>query len=76
MVNAADRQGFGSMELTRDTAGDFTITIAPQAQPGDWLPAPKAGSFTLLLRLYDTPVGPGSALSSQQVPAITRRSCG
>jgi hypothetical protein len=76
VANPAGRESFGSMELTRDAAGDFTIVVAATAQPGDWLPAPPSGAFTLLLRLYDTPIGASSALTPAQVPTITRRACG
>jgi hypothetical protein len=73
--NAAQRQGFSSAELSRDAQGGFSIAIASQAQPGDWLPAPAAGGFVLFLRLYDTPIGAGAALTSAQVPTITRLAC-
>ncbi|SDR54982.1 hypothetical protein SAMN05519103_05010 [Rhizobiales bacterium GAS113] len=75
VANAARRQSFSSTELTRDAQGGFNIAVASQAQPGDWLPAPAAGGFVLYLRLYDTPIGAGAALGSEQVPTIVRLAC-
>jgi hypothetical protein len=73
--NAAQRQSFTSTELSRDAKGGFTISVASQAQPGDWLPAPAKGDFLLLLRLYDTPIGTGVSVTREQVPAVTRLAC-
>jgi hypothetical protein len=73
--NAARRQSFSSTELSRDDKGRYEISIASDAQPGDWLPAPANGGFILLLRLYDTPVGAGASVTRQQVPAIARQAC-
>jgi hypothetical protein len=74
--NAARRQSFSSTELSRDAQGGFDIAVAAQPQAGDWLPAPAMGRFVLLLRLYDTPIGAGASLASEQVPAIARLACG
>ena len=52
-----DRHGFTSEEIVRDTDGRFTIAVAPQARPGNWLPTGGIERYTLVLRLYDTPVG-------------------
>jgi hypothetical protein len=73
--NAARRQSYSSTELSRDDKGRYEISVASDVQPGDWLPAPDKGRFTLLLRLYDTPVGAGASVTRQQVPAISRQAC-
>ena len=73
--NEARRQSFSSTELTRDEKGRFAISVASDAQPGDWLPAPTKGGFVLLLRLYDTPIGVGASVTREQVPAIARLAC-
>jgi len=73
--NAASRQSFSSTELSRDPQGGYSIMVASQAQPGDWLPAPASGGFVLFLRLYDTPIGAGASLTSAQVPTISRLAC-
>jgi len=74
--NEAHRQAFSSTELTRDDTGGYAISIAADVRPGDWLPAPASGGFLLLLRLYDTPIGAGASVTSEQVPAISRLACG
>jgi hypothetical protein len=76
VANAARRQSFSSTELSRDAQGGFGIAVASQAQAGDWLAAPTTGGFVLFLRLYDTPIGAGASLTSEQVPAIARVACG
>jgi hypothetical protein len=75
VANAAQRQSFTSTELSRDAKGDFAITVAAEAEPGDWLSAPAHAGFVLLLRLYDTPIGTGVSVTREQVPAITRLTC-
>ena len=74
-MNAAQRQSFTSNELSRDPKGGFAITVASEAEPGDWLPAPPNAGFVLLLRLYDTPIGTGVSVTREQVPVITRLTC-
>lgn len=72
--NPTGRSSFNSTEVSRDGTGTFRIAIASQVQPGDWLPAPE-GRFVLLLRLYDTPIGAGAAITGAQVPTISRLAC-
>ncbi|KQS81919.1 MULTISPECIES: DUF1214 domain-containing protein [Methylobacterium] len=71
------REGFTSTEVLRTADGRFTITLAPDVQPGNWLPSPRAsGPVRLALRLYDTPVAASvGSLDRSAVPAITRVGC-
>ncbi len=71
------REGFTSTEVLRAADGRFTITLAPDVQPGNWLPSPRAsGPVRLALRLYDTPVAASvGSLDRSSVPAITRLGC-
>ncbi|MGL5362796.1 MAG: DUF1214 domain-containing protein [Bosea sp. (in: a-proteobacteria)] len=70
------RTGFSDAEVTRRENGQLAIGLSNEALPGDWLPLPKSGGFTLVLRLYDTPVsGTASELSTGQLPRIERVSC-
>lgn len=71
------REGFTSTEVLRTADGRFTITLAPDVQPGNWLPSPRAsGPVRLALRLYDTPVAASvGSLDRSSVPAITRLGC-
>src|ERR1700761_8492349 len=36
--NTLDRHGFTSEEILREADGHFTINVAPQVRPGNWLP--------------------------------------
>jgi hypothetical protein len=76
VANTIDRHGFTSAEIVRDTGGDFGITVAPRARPGNWLPSGGVEQFVLVWRLYDTPIGVASLTTREgPMPAITRRSC-
>ena len=55
--NAADRYGFTSQEIARQSDGIFEIVLAPRARPGNWLPTGGIDRYVVVLRLYDTPVG-------------------
>lgn len=70
------RTGFTSTEVLRETDGSFWITLSRDLSPGNWLKLPSAGEFTLVIRLYDTPVAAGSAaLEAHALPSIQRLGC-
>ncbi|KOX43664.1 hypothetical protein ADL19_27190 [Streptomyces purpurogeneiscleroticus] len=71
------REGFTSNEVLRAPDGWFSIVLAPDVQPGNWLPSPRAtGPVRLALRLYDTPVAASvGSLDRSSVPAVTRLGC-
>ena len=74
--SALGRSGFTSSEILRADDGTFSILLSPSVRPGNWLQLPDAGAFTLVLRLYDTPVAAGSAaLDKRVVPDIQRLEC-
>jgi len=73
--NPAERNGFTSAEILRDSAEDATIATGPQPLPGNWLPT-AAGAFTLTLRLYDSPISTGlGTKDTVPLPAIERGTC-
>jgi hypothetical protein len=49
--------------------GTYTIKLSAEKQAGHWLPIPKTGDFSLLLRLYK----PNGALNG--LPVLTKESC-
>jgi hypothetical protein len=55
--NAMQRYGFTSQELVRGADGGFEIRVAARARAGNWLPTGGIERYSLMLRLYDTPVG-------------------
>lgn len=75
MTNAVQRSGFHSREVLRRPDGSFTISVAPQAEPGNWLPVTAGGRFFLTLRLYDTPLTSSARPTTIVMPAIRRTAC-
>jgi hypothetical protein len=73
----AVREGFTSTEVLRAADGRFSVVLAPDVQPGNWLPSPReSGPVRLALRLYDTPAAASvGSLDRDSVPAITRLGC-
>jgi hypothetical protein len=75
MPNPAQRFGISSREILRRTDGTFTIVVAPRVQPGNWLPVSARTAFTLVLRLYDTPLTSAARPSGLIMPAVRRVAC-
>ena len=76
VANSVDRHGFTSEEIVRDSDGQLTITVAPLARPGNWLPTGGIEKFTLLWRLYDTAIGVATRTTKEgPMPSITRQGC-
>jgi hypothetical protein len=76
VANAVDRYGFTSHEIVRRNDGHFTISISPRARSGNWLPSGGIGSYELVLRFYDTPVGVATRAGREApMPAIVTRAC-
>jgi hypothetical protein len=74
--NKAQRFGFTSAEVVRAADGSFTITVAPDARPGNWLPVGDAKAYVLMLRLYDTLLDFGTTrLGAAALPKIERGRC-
>ncbi|MBI5262545.1 MAG: DUF1214 domain-containing protein [Bradyrhizobium sp.] len=57
VANSLQRYGFTSQEIIRQSDGSFEIHVASRARAGNWLPTGGIERYTLMLRLYDTPVG-------------------
>jgi hypothetical protein len=55
--NSLSRNNFTSQEIARKSDGSFTIRAAPRAREGNWMPTGGIDRYTLVMRLYDTPVG-------------------
>ena len=75
MPNAARRTGFHSREVLRHQDGSFAITVAPDVHSGNWLPVTTSGPFTLVFRLYDTPLTTGGEVSDTDMPSIVQEGC-
>jgi hypothetical protein len=76
VANALDRHGFTSEEITRDADGRFSISVAPDARPGNWLPTGGIERYVLAWRLYDTPIGVATRTTKEgPMPVIARKGC-
>lgn len=76
VANPAERYGFTSADILRMDGEPVTITVAPDARSGNWLPSGRGDHFLLLLRLYDTGLSTvGAKLDAATMPKITRVSC-
>ncbi len=74
--NRAGRYGLTSGALLRAADGAFTIALAREARPGNWMPLGDKSRFSLVLRAYQAN---SSALSDAfeglALPAISRGAC-
>lgn len=71
-----ERSGFSSAEILYEDNGRFFVALSRDAKPGNWLQLPAAGRFSLVLRLYDTPVSVGStAFDRRTLPGVERTGC-
>jgi hypothetical protein len=76
VANAIDRHSFTSDVIVRDNSGNFAITVAPLARPGNWLPTGGVDKFVLVLRLYDTPIGVSTGTTKEgPMPVVVRKGC-
>jgi hypothetical protein len=57
VANTLQRYGFTSQEIVRGADGGFEIRVASRSRAGNWLPTGGIERYSLMLRLYDTPVG-------------------
>jgi hypothetical protein len=76
VANSLHRQGFTSHEIVRNPDGSFDIGIGPRARAGNWLPTGGVEHYTLVLRLYDTPVGVSTGSGRETpMPSIKTEGC-
>jgi hypothetical protein len=57
VANSLQRYGFTSEEVIRGADGAFEVRMASRSRAGNWLPTGGIERYTLVMRLYDTPVG-------------------
>lgn len=77
MDNLAGRSAFSSAEILRRSDGSFSIAVAPNARPGNWLPVSGGGPFILTLRLYETPLSSVASgdVRKAKLPSVTPLGC-
>jgi hypothetical protein len=75
VANEANRFSFNQANVTRDASGAFHILASARQQQGDWLPAPTAGNFILVLRLYNPDPALAQNPAALVAPHIARGPC-
>jgi hypothetical protein len=76
VANTLQRYGFTSEEIVRGADGGFEVHIASRARSGNWLPTGGIERYTLMLRLYDTPVGVATRNKRDApMPAVATAGC-
>jgi hypothetical protein len=76
--NGAERYAYNSATIARGADGRFTVTLARDARPGNWLPTDGAGRMTLVLTwLNSSTDGAGSVPSTDapRLPTVRRVGC-
>jgi hypothetical protein len=76
--NAAERYAYNSSTIARSADGRFTVALARDARPGNWLPTDGAGRMTIMLTLLDSgteAAGPGPGNDLPRLPSIRRVAC-
>ena len=61
--------------LMFESDGSYRLQIAAEAMPGNWLPSPPKGAFSITLRLYNPAPTVYQNLSHIALPDIHRESC-
>ncbi|MBN9029016.1 MAG: DUF1214 domain-containing protein [Rhizobiales bacterium] len=69
--------GLNSWVIGRQPDSSFVISVAADAQSGNWLPLPGDDrAVTLALTLFDTPTAGSSGLIDLSMPQLQRIGCG
>lgn len=76
VANSLQRYGFTSQEIVRGSDGGFEIRVTSRSRAGNWLPTGGIERYTLMLRLYDTPVGVATrSKRDAPMPAVATVGC-
>lgn len=63
----------GNLDVAPD--GSYVVPVSAQARPGNWLPAPAQGRFSITARLYNPEPSVLAAPAAVALPAIERGTC-
>ena len=76
VADPAMRHAITSAEALRFDDEAVSISIAPEARAGNWLPTGDARAYVLMLHLYDTGLGTiGTTLTAAALPSIRKGDC-
>jgi hypothetical protein len=74
--NAADRFAYTGQTIALASAGNFAITLAREARPGNWLPIGGAGRLALVLNVVDQRASETHGTADEtQLPVIRKIKC-
>jgi hypothetical protein len=73
--NAERRTSYASVNIARNSGGDFNISIGPEPIHGNWLDTASVPNFVLLARLYQPSAGTADKPASIAMPVIERGGC-
>ncbi|MDZ4842269.1 MAG: DUF1214 domain-containing protein [Hyphomicrobium aestuarii] len=75
--NPAGRHAFTSQTVAVASNGAFTVTLAREARPGNWLPTRGAGRISIVLTVIEPRSGDGFARASDggDLPTIGKIRC-
>ena len=65
----------GDAAILRRQDGSFVISVSDQVHSGNWLPISTDGPFSLVFRIYDTPLTTGGEVSDTMMPRVLREEC-
>jgi len=68
-------RALGSDAILRSPDGAFTIHLAPEPRPGNWLSSRHSGPLRLVIRLYDTTARTVTGVTSFAMPDILPEGC-
>ena len=75
VANAPNIYSMGSAGLPSSEQAHWTVVLAPDPQPGNWLPTGNVAHFELTLRAYLPDDGGKGNFTRAQLPVITREAC-
>ncbi|MEQ1696280.1 MAG: DUF1214 domain-containing protein [Hyphomicrobiaceae bacterium] len=74
--NEADRYTFTGQTVALAHAGNFAVTLAREARPGNWLPTGGAGRLALVLNIAENRTPDSTAkINAAQMPTIRKIKC-
>ena len=76
IANAAERYAFTGQTIALASAGNFSISLAREARPGNWLPTGGAGRLALVLNIADNrALDAVAAFDESVMPTIRKVKC-
>jgi hypothetical protein len=76
--NPAERYTFTSDTIALKPGGDYAVTLARDARPGNWLPTGGAGRLALVLTIVDLGLGSSERDREEEknpIPTIDQVAC-